>query len=292
VRAYLAARLPATLAASRAVLTELARRRPGRRPASLLDLGAGPGPATWAALEAFPTIIRIDLVERSTLMIQAGRRFAAAGPAAALRPAGGSATVLAAEGPAAALRAARWHHGGAETPPAVLADLTVAAYLLGELPAPARQGALTAWWQVTAGDLVLVDAGTPAGYQRILTARQVLLDAGATITAPCPSDGACPLPAGDWCHFARRIERSALHRTLKDADLGHEDEKFAYLVASRGAPAHAAGRVLRAPTSAPATSGSPCVSRTAGTNSSSPAARQTPTAGPAAPTGATRRPPP
>ncbi|SNQ49455.1 Ribosomal methyltransferase Rsm22 [Frankia canadensis] len=228
VAAYLAARLPATHAASRAVFAELALRRPDWRPASLLDLGAGPAPATWAALESFPDLARVDLVERSTLMIAAGRR-------------------LAAERPWAALRAARWHHGGAETPPALEADLTVAAYLLGELPAAARPAALAAWWRVTAGDLVLVDAGTPAGYQRLLAARRALLDAGATITAPCPSDGDCPLPAGDWCHFARRVERSALHRGLKDAERGHEDEKFGYLVASRQAPAHAAGRLLRAP---------------------------------------------
>ncbi|MCK9898463.1 small ribosomal subunit Rsm22 family protein [Frankia sp. AgB32] len=228
VRAYLAARLPATLAVSQAVLAELAARRPDWHPTSLLDLGAGPGPASWAALAAFPGISRVDLVERSALMIEAGRR-------------------LARDRAPAVLGAARWHHAGAEHPPEVRADLTLAAYLLGELPADARERAVAAWWQVTVGDLVIIDAGTPAGYARILAARGALLAAGATITAPCPADGDCPLPAGDWCHFARRVERSALHRALKDADRGHEDEKYAYLVASRQPPAHAAGRVLRAP---------------------------------------------
>ncbi|CAO5185256.1 ribosome assembly protein METTL17/RSM22, mitochondrial [Frankia sp. AiPs1] len=246
VQAYLAARLPATLAASRAVLVELAERRPLWQPASLLDLGAGPGPAMWAALETFAGITRIDLVERSSRMIGAGQRLASHATTATATAATTVTDVGA--GAATALRSARWHRGAAQAPPPVDdADLTLASYLLGELPADERGPALAAWWHATNGALVLIDTGTPDGYARILAARAALLADGATITAPCPSDGPCPLPAGDWCHFSRRVERSAAHRALKDADLGHEDEKFAYLVASRGEPAHAAGRVLRAP---------------------------------------------
>lgn len=51
----------------------------------------------------------------------------------------------------------------------------------------------------------------------------------------------------DWCHFGQRVARTALHRAIKDAALGFEDEKYSYVVASRGRPAHAAARVLRAP---------------------------------------------
>ncbi|MCM3885088.1 small ribosomal subunit Rsm22 family protein [Frankia sp. R82] len=230
VRAYLAARLPATLAVSRTVLAELAARRPHWQPQHLLDLGAGPGPATWAALELFLEITHVDLVERSARMIDTGRRLADLGAPASLRT------------------HARWHHTTAQAPPSgVTAELAIASYLLGELPPAARGPAVAAWWQATSGELVLIDTGTPDGYARILAARTALLADGATITAPCPSDGPCPLPGNDWCHFARRVDRSAVHRALKDADRGHEDEKFAYLIASRGEPAHAAARVLRAP---------------------------------------------
>jgi len=48
--AYVAVRMPATFAAARAVFTELRRLMPDRRITSLLDLGAGPGTAGWAAL--------------------------------------------------------------------------------------------------------------------------------------------------------------------------------------------------------------------------------------------------
>nr|WP_261556722.1 small ribosomal subunit Rsm22 family protein [Frankia tisae] len=77
--------------------------------------------------------------------------------------------------------------------------------------------------------------------------RAAVLAADATITDPCPADGACPLPGGDWCHVARRVERSALHRMTKDVALGHEDEKYTYLVASRRATPHAGGPVAVRP---------------------------------------------
>ncbi|CAO5235666.1 small ribosomal subunit Rsm22 family protein [Frankia sp. AgKG'84/4] len=55
---------------------------------------------------------------------------------------------------------------------------------------------------------MIIDAGTPAGYARVLAARGALLAAGATITAPCPTDSACPIPAGTgdyrWARGAHR----------------------------------------------------------------------------------------
>jgi ribosomal protein RSM22 (predicted rRNA methylase) len=97
---------------------------------------------------------------------------------------------------------------------------------------------------------VLVEPGTPAGYRRILTARQQLIDAGLGIVAPCPHSGPCPLVGADWCHFAARVNRSSLHRRIKGGTLGHEDEKFSYVAAVRGPSVpefSGRGRVLRHP---------------------------------------------
>jgi ribosomal protein RSM22 (predicted rRNA methylase) len=47
--AYAAHRLPATFAATHAVLTEVQKRQPDLQPHSMLDAGAGPGTAMWAA---------------------------------------------------------------------------------------------------------------------------------------------------------------------------------------------------------------------------------------------------
>src|SRR5712675_2421634 len=53
--AYVVTRFPATFAAVASVLGDIKQRMPGFEPASLLDLGAGPGTATWAASGGFPS---------------------------------------------------------------------------------------------------------------------------------------------------------------------------------------------------------------------------------------------
>src|SRR6478672_3673557 len=63
VVAYLATRAPATYAAAAAVLGQIQLVRPEWAPASILDLGAGPGIAAWAAVDAWPRIAAAELVE-------------------------------------------------------------------------------------------------------------------------------------------------------------------------------------------------------------------------------------
>ncbi|NUT55307.1 MAG: methyltransferase type 11, partial [Thermoleophilia bacterium] len=95
--------------------------------------------------------------------------------------------------------------------------------------------------------LVVVEPGTPAGYRRVLAARDVAIAAGGHTVAPCPHDLPCPLPADDWCHFAARLPRSRLHRRAKGVELGWEDEKLSYAALSRQPVAPAPSRVIRPP---------------------------------------------
>jgi ribosomal protein RSM22 (predicted rRNA methylase) len=88
-------------------------------------------------------------------------------------------------------------------------------------------------WDACEGVLALVEPGTPAGYGRILAAREALIAAGASILAPCPHHEACPLSGSDWCHFSVRLPRSRDHRQAKGAEVPFEDERFAYLLAAR-----------------------------------------------------------
>ena len=127
------------------------------------------------------------------------------------------------------------------------ADLVVFSYLLGELPdalhAPLLDAAMT-----TAQHVLVVEPGTPRGFRAVLAARDRLAGDGWHLLAPCPQDGRCPLAEGDdWCHFAVRLERTALHRRLKGGRLGHEDEKFSYALTTRRPASPALGRVLRHP---------------------------------------------
>src|SRR5689334_17370454 len=59
--AYALVRMPATYAAVAACLDALQMARPDFAPQSLIDLGAGPGTAVFAATETFPSLARFSL---------------------------------------------------------------------------------------------------------------------------------------------------------------------------------------------------------------------------------------
>lgn len=227
--AYALARLPATYAADAAVFAEARRMAPDFAPATLLDAGAGPAGGSWAAVEAWPSLERVTWVDASALFLDLAGRLAALGPPA-LRQA----------------EARRADLVAATCPPA---ELVLASYALAEIPAAVQARVVAALWAATQGVLALVEPGTPAGFARLLSARDALIGAGARVLAPCPHEAACPLAGPDWCHFSVRLPRTRDHRFAKSAQAPFEDEKFAYLLAARPAVAAVARtpRVLAAP---------------------------------------------
>ena len=90
----------------------------------------------------------------------------------------------------------------------------------------------------------------------MLAVRAAVIAAGGSTLAPCPHDAPCPLPEGDWCHFATRLARSRTHRLAKGAERGFEDEKFAYAVLTPLAPPRR--RAARDPPARPATRATSC----------------------------------
>ncbi len=207
--AYALTRLPATYAACAAVFAEARRLAPGFVPASLLDAGCGPGTGSWAAREAFPSLDRILWLDASAPFLDLARRLAGDDLSAA--PQRGDLTA-----------------GGFPK-----ADVVLASYALAEIAPAAQPGVVASLWDAAEGLLILVEPGTPAGFERLRAARSGLIAAGARILAPCPHDGACPIAAPDWCHFSVRLPRSRDHRLAKGAEVPFEDEKFAYVVAAR-----------------------------------------------------------
>jgi ribosomal protein RSM22 (predicted rRNA methylase) len=224
--AYALARMPATYAAVVASLNALQEIRPDFAPTSLLDCGAGPGTATWACAEAFETLETFALLDANP----------------ALR-------ALAIELARETDRTIDYSLGDAPTKiaEAHAADLVIASYVINELTDTTRAKLVAAMWAKTNDTLVIVEPGTPAGYQRILDARAQLIKAGAHVIAPCPHDEACPLVKPDWCHFSQRLQRSRAHKQLKSAELPYEDEKFIYLAVSRRPAALRPSRVLAQP---------------------------------------------
>ncbi len=125
-----------------------------------------------------------------------------------------------------------------------MADVAILSYVLNEVGEPEK--IIEKCWQAVS-TLIIIEPGTPKGFHIIRKIRQQLIDLKAHLIAPCPHSLACPIQGTDWCHFSARVERTRLHRLLKEGSLGHEDEKFSYLVASKIPGTPFSGRVVRHP---------------------------------------------
>jgi ribosomal protein RSM22 (predicted rRNA methylase) len=224
--AYALVRMPATYAAVTACLNALCEIKADFAPKSLLDVGAGPGTASWAAAETFSSLQKFTLLDINaalqTLALALGRDHARL----------------------AAMTCRRDIHALDEADPA---DLVIASYLIGEVGEAQRRALAERLWAKTSDTLLIVEPGTPAGYARIIELRSQLIAAGAHVAAPCPHDGKCPLQSPDWCHFAQRLPRLRAHIQLKGAELPFEDEKFSYVVLTRNPVAAGLSRVLAPP---------------------------------------------
>lgn len=217
--AYLATRFPATHAAVARCAAWIDERLPFE-PKSLLDLGAGCGAAALALRAHWPSLDVISCVEQIPALSAQGRRLL----------------------PEAIWRTTNFASSSHFAPH----DVVVLSYSLNEA-GPAESDVLARAWEASGQLLLLVEPGTQEGFARVLRAREFLLTAGARLVGPCPSGEACPIQAPDWCHFAVRVQRSSLHRKLKDGSLGYEDEKFAWLAATRREVTPGPPRILRHP---------------------------------------------
>jgi ribosomal protein RSM22 (predicted rRNA methylase) len=212
--AYALARMPATYAAVTATLNALIEARPDFAPKTLLDVGAGPGTASFAAARAFPSLTSFTLVDANPAL--RALAFELSRDSTRL----GDLTYEAGDARAALAKAEA-------------ADLVIASYLIGELAEAERTALTAAMWAKTREVLLIIEPGTPAGCARMLAARAELIGAGAQVVAPCPHEAKCPLQPPDWCHFSQRLARSRAHKQVKGADAPFEDERFAYVTLTR-----------------------------------------------------------
>ena len=232
--AYAFARMPATYAAAIAVFDAVRDVLPAFQPRTLLDVGAGPGTATFAAIQAFDRITGLRLVDANASLRALALVLMADADDEGLRQ-------------VAHLQSYRQADALAMLAGAEPADLVITSYAAGEIADCELARFTQLLWGVTSGALVIIEPGTPAGYRRILRMRDELIAAGAHVVAPCPHGRTCPLQPPDWCHFAQRLPRSRDHLRIKCAELPFEDEKFSYVVLSRSRPQSIDARVLAQP---------------------------------------------
>jgi ribosomal protein RSM22 (predicted rRNA methylase) len=228
IAAYLTARMPATFAAIARVLNEVKFVAPRFNPTSVLDVGAGPGTASWAALATWPNLAQV-------LMIEADARFAALASHLAQHsalPALEKANITTARMGAFSGRA----------------DIIIAAYVFAEQEERASGEAALNLWNQCNNTLVIIEPGTPQGFTRIKNARAALLAAGAHIMGPCTHANACPMAGKNWCHFTQRLARSREHMHAKAATVPFEDEPFSWIAVSKEKVNLAYARIIAPPT--------------------------------------------
>ena len=209
VAAYLSTRMPATFAALAFALREVALVQPDFAPATMLDVGAGPGTASFAAQAAWPSLKGYALLEQDARFNAVAASFAKE-----LLP--------------------KFHVLKQSLLSAVPhAELVIAAYVLAELSKDHASKAALHLWRQTEHTLLIVEPGTPEGFARIRGCREALLAAGAHIIGPCAHAAACPMTGTDWCHFKTRLPRSRGHMHAKAASVPFEDEAFSWVAVSR-----------------------------------------------------------
>ncbi|XP_058203656.1 uncharacterized protein LOC131317953 [Rhododendron vialii] len=248
--AYVASRMPAVYSACYRVLSEVRRRLPGFSPTRVLDFGAGTGSAMWAVREVWPrSLERINLVEPSQSMQRAGQSLIKNLKNLPLIHSYDSIQSLTKN-----INKSERDH-----------DLVIASFVLGEIPS--QQDRITIvrqLWDLTQDVLVLVEPGTPHGFNIISQMRSYILwmekrkrrkskgaiddtskdlmtlKSGAFVVAPCAHDGRCPLDnTGKYCHFVQRLQRTTSQRVYKKSKggkplRGFEDEKFCFVAFRRG----------------------------------------------------------
>jgi ribosomal protein RSM22 (predicted rRNA methylase) len=126
----------------------------------------------------------------------------------------------------------------------LFSTLAIASYLLNELEN------MESFFKILCNHhefILVIEPGTPDGYQRILKLRDLALKNGFSVVAPCPHGNPCPLQEGDWCHFFTRCQRPKILKQIKEASLGYEDEKYSYIFLSKHTKASHNGVLLDKP---------------------------------------------
>ncbi|KAG2488715.1 hypothetical protein HYH03_012715 [Edaphochlamys debaryana] len=254
------------------------------RPREVMVYGAGTGAAVAAALESLPldALTSVVAVEPATLRQVLGSRFIRRLVAGEVAGGGGSPDTGSPRPEAAGPSAARGDREAAAGVPGAPRiswvgalprlsrdaakqrqryDVVIAAYQLWCTPTDAeRMRLVQELWERCGDTLVIVEAGTPRGFEFVSMARDLVLGTaqrqarrkrretpvwaaapeGAHVVAPCTHDGRCPMQErkNAWCHFSQRHIMPSFAANALGVGKGRRgdrlEEEFSYVVIRRG----------------------------------------------------------
>lgn len=223
--AYAISRMPSTYCAVYSALAQSLRNY-DKEIKTVLDVGSGTGAATWA-VENLTNANQITCLEREKEMRNIGIKLM--------------------EGQLS-FQNVKWQEFDLIKEEITKnADLVVTSYVINELTEEDRKRAIIKMWNATNQILLIIEPGTPEGFKHILEAREILLNEGASIIAPCAHQNECGIEKDDWCSFYVRVARTGIQRQAKKGELGYEDEKFSYMAFSKMPVKRCDSRILRHP---------------------------------------------
>lgn len=201
---YAISRMPATYAVIYSLLSTLYSQNLLKNFSTCLDVGSGTG-AGYFALKEFDNSLKISLFERDDNMISIFNKL--------------TDDLIEVD------------KGDLLKNEINSADLVISSYVLSELNEKDRKNAVNKLLKSTNKYLLLIDTGTPEVYRQMMQIKDYVLNEGWYVVAPC-NHKKCTLK-NDYCQFFVRIERSALLKMSKKANLSYEDEKYFYLLISK-----------------------------------------------------------
>lgn len=207
--AYVAHRLPSIYSTIYRVMNEIQKRIPNFEPKTVLDFGSGPGTSIICAKKIWNNIDNIIAIEPSNEMINISQQL------------------LKNEN----IQYKRFLNENQK----IEYDLVIGSYVLNEIELDSdRSRIIKNLWKMTKDILILIEPGTPLGFDLIREARSILLkQPKSNIIAPCTHHFQCPMIETSWCHFSVRYDRVKFQRITKEMTLAYGDEKFSYIVLSK-----------------------------------------------------------
>jgi predicted nicotinamide N-methyase len=211
--AYLLFYWPVSYAQARQVVGEL-----HNRPRAALDLGSGPGPVAFAAIDAGAA--EVTAADRSKAALELASKLAMeAGEALAVR---------------------HWDPLSRRGLPEGQFDLIALGHVLNELfggddQAPSRRAALVeeALGRVKrGGTVVILEPALRETSRALLRVRDLLVARGYAVRAPCLFRGPCPalVKETDWCHAERPWQMPRIVEEIaRAAQLHKEALKMSYV---------------------------------------------------------------
>lgn len=222
--AYAISRMPATYGAIYSALSSIEEKNDFSFE-KIYDIGAGTGAGTWATREIFGDK-KFFCFEREDAMINIGKSL--------MKDSFGDLVY--------------WNKFDVINDELVgSADLSIISYMINELSKEKVEKVIDKVWKATDKVLAIIEPGTPRGFDNIKFVREYLLSKGGYIVSPCSHSGKCEISLDDWCAFSCRVQRTKMHKILKDGDAPYEDEKFSYIVFSKLPAKQVNARILRHP---------------------------------------------